>query len=80
MKGIISMKKKKSAAKPSLIKGLSFDIFEGRKKKVQVAPIDFEKDLDIDEVIPKELQLQNFFQSEASTPVRGKEIKMNTSF
>lgn len=41
-------------------------------------PIDFERDLDIDEVIPKELQMQNFFHSEDST-YRAKN-KGNTSF
>lgn len=76
MKGIIggvSNKKQQNERKAKSFKNLSK---RQSRRKIDVQPIDFERDLDIDEVIPREHQMlqQNYFQSE------GSQKKANTSF
>ena len=67
MKGIIggvSNKKQIADKKMGDIKNLLKSV---SKRRTQVQPIDFEKDLDIDEVIPKEHQLmEQIYASESS--------------
>lgn len=71
MKGIIGgvgnqQKKQNKVSKQKRLIGLQSK--GSRRKLNSITPIDFEKDLDIDEVIPREYQIQNqnFFKSEVS--------------